>query len=140
MTDWTVLTPRGSAAIVARQQNPSSRTVDYVRADAADEPSGFASTLDEVEAWLRQREADIHETGTSLQRLLEAAQDLRRGATDEAAAVQLQAQAVTDRRLDRPPSWFGLDTVQPGLPNGVLILGALALGGLAILFLSKGGK
>ncbi|WP_460997102.1 hypothetical protein, partial [Staphylococcus aureus] len=68
---------------------------------------------DNIESWLRQREADFHETGTSLQRLLEAAQDLRRGATDEAAAVQLQAQAVTDPRMDRPPSWFGLDTIQP---------------------------
>lgn len=127
------LYPRSQAAILARQLDPSSRTVDYQRAAAMEPPSEFGSWLDSLENFLRSGEATIHSTGTSLQRVLEAARDLRKGATDEARAVELQAQSVTDPRMDRPPSWFELNTLSASSSNGGIVLGLAAVGGLLFL-------
>lgn len=122
---------------MARQLDPSSRTVDYVREASGEPPSEFSSWLDNLEDFLRQGEATIHTTGTSVQRVLEAARDLRRGATDEARAVELQAQAVTDPRMDMAPSWFELNTLSPSVSNGAVSLGLLAVGGLVLLLIAS---
>jgi hypothetical protein len=140
VNSYADLYPRTQAAILARQLEPSTRTVDYVREAATEPPSEFSAWLDRVEDFLRQGEATIHTTGTELQRVLEAARDLRRGATDEARAVELQARSVTDPRMDMAPSWFELNTLSASLPNGAVALGFLAVGGLVLLlFASKKG-
>lgn len=93
--------------------------------------------MDNVEGFLRNLDAVVHRTGTSAQRVLEAAQDVRRSVQEETRAVGTQAQAVSNPKFDRTPSWFQLDTLAPGVSNGGLVLGAAVLGGLVLLMSMK---